>query len=354
MNWNEYPESLGGKSAPRDGAIHSREPWFAMTPIEIIHDKSLTDGAVRLFTHMLWRYGQNQSNFEKRGTMAEALNVSDTTITNRIKELEAAGWLVVVERGNPSEGNFTTPFYHLFMFKQDSAKFRTSYRTADNETVRPKPKSKERKSRKGVGGNPKLHPPKGSASTQVHPLPPVNSSSPVPVNSSSHKLDTVYLESIKDSLPAGEVQPSTNSENKPPRKQNLIFNAIRDGWKLSGGSFVAKLEKLLLGKFVPSGNKKNDDRDVLWIDSNLDVGMTVDELNGFVAWYKGKGISFPTSPTLIQKNVYEYRGTRTPRIRIEPVPEPAPAYEQITPTEADEAIDFDSLINDLAEAKRVR
>lgn len=319
MDWNEYPDSIGGKSTPRDGAVHNREPWFAMTPIEIIHDKSLTDGAVRLFSHMLWRYGQNQSNFEKRQTMADALGVSDTTITNRIKELEAAGWLVVVERGNPSEGNFTTPFYHLFTFKQDSLKFRATYTPADNETVRSKSKNKERKSRKGVGGNPKLHLPKATASTQVEPLERVNSSSPVPVNSSSRNLDTVYLDTIKDSLPTGDAQSSadaieqtttpvdTTTPNKE-RPRDLMWDIIAKEWTLPP-SRIGNMKKFFLAGFVEGKDKAWNKKHAAWIKHNIDYPMSPEELGGFVKWYRQRNpnISLPESPESLSTWTYRYR-----------------------------------------------
>lgn len=135
-----------------DGKLHTRTPQHAKVPAAVIHDTRLTDGDVRLYAHMHWRYGSNHTNFESKRSMAKYLGVSEKAIQMRIKNLEAAGWIVVIERGrSETTGQQQTPYYHLFETRSTAAKFRSTYACKDGETMRAKRQMVGRKSRKGAG-----------------------------------------------------------------------------------------------------------------------------------------------------------------------------------------------------------
>ncbi len=87
MAGEEQPQA----PAKEDGQLHQRSRNYGKVPHAIMHDLKLTDGAVRLYAHMHWRYGSNHQNFEGRRSMAQMLGVSERTISNRTRELEAAG-----------------------------------------------------------------------------------------------------------------------------------------------------------------------------------------------------------------------------------------------------------------------
>lgn len=136
------------------GKVH--EPQYGKTPEILMHDLSITDGAVRLYSHMFWRYGSNHDNHEGHASMAKFMGCSETTISNRIELLEFNNWIVVVEiERSKKSGNYRTPFYHVFLDQDDCVKFRKDYKCQVGESIRPKPTEViAKKSRKGKGGKP--------------------------------------------------------------------------------------------------------------------------------------------------------------------------------------------------------
>lgn len=138
-----------------EGLLHERTRDYGKLPAALMHDKSVSDGAKLLYAHMHWRYGSNQQNFEGRTSIAKLLDVSEATITSRIKELEARDWIVVIERV-AVKGQYRTPFYHVFEVQNSARAFRAVYRCKDGETVRKPSKPKNRVNRKGKGGNPNV------------------------------------------------------------------------------------------------------------------------------------------------------------------------------------------------------
>lgn len=133
------------------GQVH--EPIWVAHPIDLTHDLNLTDGAVRLYTHMKWRYGQNRCNFEGLKSMSAYLGVSETTISKRIKELEALDWVVVVEVR--LGGNYASPYYHVFTSQERAREFRKEFKPKDGQKLRDKPSPESvqfRVSKKGKGG----------------------------------------------------------------------------------------------------------------------------------------------------------------------------------------------------------
>ncbi len=180
------------------GKVHGST--FGKVPPELMHDQSITDGAVRLYAHMHWRYGQNQQNFEGQRSMAKYLSVSTTTIRKRIEELEGKDWVVTINREyNRKTGNFSTPFYHVFVSQPDCKDFRETYILQEGEVLYEQPTPLERKSRKGVGGKPSnLHRANSSSHGRDNSsyIGGANSSSDGHSNSSSHYPDSLYPDPI--------------------------------------------------------------------------------------------------------------------------------------------------------------
>lgn len=148
-----------------NGYLHHRSESWGKVPIELIHDPTVTDGAVRLFAHMHWRYGSDCKNFEGRTSMAEMLQVSETTVSNRIAELVQHDWVIAVER-NTRYGRKSN-FYHVFESQADCIAWRTAHKLA-----KPAPRTDKtgkpivRKGRQGIGGQPS-HKDDTTKSTQV-------------------------------------------------------------------------------------------------------------------------------------------------------------------------------------------
>jgi biotin operon repressor len=161
------------------GTVHRLKDTFGKAPIGLLLDENLTDGAVRLYCYMHWRYGSNRRNFESLESMAQALGVSETTIGNRAQQLEQHDWIIIIRRGS------TSNFYHVFESPQACRTWRT-----EHERKKPKRNVKRRKSRAGMGGNPNLN-----LSSFRH-VP--NSSSEHEMNSSSAYPDSV-IQTQKDS-----------------------------------------------------------------------------------------------------------------------------------------------------------
>lgn len=180
------------------GKVHGST--FGKVPPELMHDQSITDGAVRLYAHMHWRYGQNHQNFEGQRSMAKYLSVSTTTIRKRIEELEAKDWVVTITREyNRKTGNFSTPFYHVFVSQLDCKEFRETYVLQEGEVLYEQPLPLERKSRKGVGGKSSNLPNRANSSSHGHDNSSynggTNSSSHGQANSSSHYPESMYPDS---------------------------------------------------------------------------------------------------------------------------------------------------------------
>lgn len=179
------------------GRLHRTTPKFGKSPIEMLRDKSISDGAARQYAYMHWRYGKNKSNFEGRESIAEALGVSKVTVTNRTMELEQADWLVVIRKYN-ERTKTTRNVYHLFEDQKDCIAWREKF-----HIEKPKPKAKKtRKTRAGKGGKP-TH----AEQTKV------NSSLPPKVNSSLHR-------EVNSSLP--NLDSSDPDTSEPTQKQKSI------------------------------------------------------------------------------------------------------------------------------------
>src|SRR5574340_642325 len=99
------------------GYLHRRSRSYSKADIALTLDTTLTDGAYRLYHYMHWRYGSNCDNHEGQQSMAEALGVSQPTISNRVAELVDHDWVVAIQR-NGRQGRITN-FYHVFEYQDD-------------------------------------------------------------------------------------------------------------------------------------------------------------------------------------------------------------------------------------------
>ncbi len=154
-----------------DGYLHRRSDNFGKLPVELMHNKSISDGAKVQYAHMHWRYGSTCKNFEGRASMADMLGVSEATITHRANELEQNDWVIVVPQYN-RKGR-TTNFYHIFELQSDCREWRKDHNISKPALPA---KAKSVKRRNGIGGKPshkgeetQVHSP--STSTQVHTPP---------------------------------------------------------------------------------------------------------------------------------------------------------------------------------------
>ncbi len=221
-----------------DGKLHAANQGWAIVPAALMHDKTITDGAVRLYAHMHWRYGSKHDNHEGAQSMADELGVSEKTIRNRIRELEARDWIVTIDRGiDAKTGNYQTPFYHVFELQADCVKFRAEYVQVGNERISPKPSMEDidkRKVRKGVGGNPKLKnaDQRNSSSGGLR-----NSSSGDGRNSSSDNLPVFSF--VPKPLPIEEPV----KQDEPIRKQYPIFYTV--GMKYKDGKAIDPLQFIM-------------------------------------------------------------------------------------------------------------
>jgi hypothetical protein len=148
------------------GHLHRRTKDYGKSPAAILHDTTLSDGAARLYAHMHWRYGNNHRNFETVSSMGKLLGVDRKVIQQRIIELEARDWVVVIERKSEKKGEFTSNVYHVFEIQEDARQFRKECEAKNVEGLRPRPAMTVKPTRKGKGGKPS-HRNGASTGTQV-------------------------------------------------------------------------------------------------------------------------------------------------------------------------------------------
>ena len=84
-------------------ATVSSQQAYALAPMSVILDTSLSAGAKTLYVYLDWRQGMNPASWASMDRMAADLGVSDDTICRWRAELEAAGYLTVVHcEGRPN------------------------------------------------------------------------------------------------------------------------------------------------------------------------------------------------------------------------------------------------------------
>lgn len=207
--------------------------------------------------------------------MGEILGVSEKTISNRVKELEARDWVIVIERNvNANTGNYQSNFYHVFERQKDAREFRAGYKPLAGERLRAKPAaSRKRKSRKGVGGNPTL--PRQNSGSDGDQR---NSSSDHRPNSSSDNTDSVDPESLY---------------NAPARKQFKVFIPENLALKVDVLTFPAAVNAIFYAYFDVLADPRINRvpavmMDVLWEQLREDAmgiasrGFTPEQVTAFV------------------------------------------------------------------------
>lgn len=275
---------------------------FGKVPEPLMHNPAITDGAMRLYAHMHWRAGQSGMSKEGIESMARYLDVTDKTISNRIDELEAHDWVVSVERNPGGEtGNFRTRIYHVFEKQQECCEFRLTYKTKDDERIIPKPEVSARKSRKGVGGNPrikelherqKLNSRQNSGSDDQQNSGSIggqNLNSARAQNSSSVNLDTPYLDSLSpdsknkrtlSDVPSDAPRMSEpSSEKKAERPKNPLQEAVCFAFYLKPGGYAGKL-----GKWLTGGDVEGEE----YQRNPIEEPATPEEIVGWRLWLEDK------------------------------------------------------------------
>ena len=256
------------------GRLHRTTPGFGKSPIKMIRDKSISDGAARQYAYMHWRYGSNKTNFEGRASIAEALGISKTTVTNRNYELEQADWLVVIRKYN-GRTKTTRNVYHLFESQADCIAWREQYHF---EKPAPNEKKSKRKTRAGKGGNPTIN-----AKTNV------NSSSHRAVNSSCRDLDSSDLDSNPPIAATHQAPPDgdlTGVEKTPFKEVQTVIIAkwFGDDWANAG--WAGKLTHMVMGTSEDKGYK----------EYNFDPPFDSKLVMAWADWMAEQGIELPTSP----------------------------------------------------------
>lgn len=193
------------------------------------------------------------------------------------------------------------------------------------------------KARSAIGGQ--------SDSTSTVPLTTGGQSD----NTTGGQSDSTHIKPDKKPKAKPEIPASSK------RKANLWYDAVFEALEISA-SRNGGMQKMLQGIATDKTHKHY----------NLTEPITPDELIDWRDWYRecngypAADFKMVKSPEKVQSSITTWqelgkpKAKKSTRIVIEPVPEPAAPYEQYTPSETDEAIDFDALINDITEAKRVR
>lgn len=128
----------------------TKKGWiFAQTPIWTICDPNLSDGALRLFSYLAWRQGNDNSCWPSVPTMAHDLSVSEDTIRRRLRELEVNDYLITKHRiGRSSD-------YTLIADPNDaSAKYAPTPRKSKGGRTPAPPSEMQGGPRKSAGGPP--------------------------------------------------------------------------------------------------------------------------------------------------------------------------------------------------------
>jgi hypothetical protein len=345
------------------GTVHRRRAPFGMVFEALLHDLTISDGAIRLYAHMHWRYGSNHQMFERIGTMADAMGVTDKVIKTRTAELAAAGWIAVIARRTP-EGKVTSNFYQVFESPVDAADYRKTYKRVDGEYLLPAPKPTPRKSRKGVGGA-KYHKPKDK-NTQV-PADTVDTQVPTEGDTQVPTIQKQVIETQKiaasaaPSAKAGSYQAlsgKTDAECEAERiameaeqraideqriamneQLDLLGRAVKHYLGISG-TLATKYARMLYGVFK-GGKKKSADDDKYLEQTALlkDAPVSANEFTDWAAEYCRAADVKPGAPTMIKspEKLVSSILARRDRIAAKSTPaivhiEPEPEY---TPTDAD-------------------
>lgn len=372
------------------GQLHRKSPIFGKVPEALMHDLTITDGAVRLYAHMHWRYGRNRQFFEKLETIANWMGISERAVRDRILELESADWVIVISRRNPKSHTARVNKYHIFEDRQDARDFREAPPADELDeysTIRPKSEVDQRKGRAGHGGKPAHK--AASTGTQV-PLDNRNSGSngngdvnrnsgskelEAPVLNQTHSVDATASTAGQSSTPVesrtaalrdygnrvaehiealppvsiddfGKTDPAEGYAVAPPPPRTEPLQDLKTalfevyGWDNEG--VLHNYGRMLRG----IKGRKGSDYDTY----KFSVPMTADELWAFAAWWKRQhpDLTLPSSPEGMAKHISAYRATAQAK--------PADPFAGFTFSEAPAApVDDRATVEArLAEIKRLR
>ena len=295
------------------GYLHRRTNDYGKVPGELMRDKTISHGAVRLYAYMHWRYGNNMQNFEGQESMAVALGVSDRSIRKWLTELQAARWVIAIERKDKRNRHLSNR-YHVFEVQEECDEWRKRLRLG-----KPSAPAKK-KTRAGKGGKPTHKEPTatiGEKSTPPEPQEqPDTIGTQVPTghrNSSSGGSAESHRNSSSDypvtSYPVTLIYRGEGTETEPPDVADR-FRAIQatlvqksfDGNAAQFGT-AGDLAHLLLG----SSEKKH------LAQYNFDPPFTLAEFRAFEAWYDAKRdktgapLHWPINPAKLNQQAFMFR-----------------------------------------------
>lgn len=189
-----------------------RKGAFGISPLTLLRDKYISDGAKTLYAYLAAR-GEYDNNTPTRAEIADDLGISETAVTNRCRELVARDWLIVwsaLNRGRKAQA------YQTFEDTDDCRQFVKANPQIPYVTFK-KIDEMIRKPRKGKGGMPSHKPAEADGSTQVDQLKLITPSTQVDpmLNSSSPNAQ------LKLTIQATQVDPlSAHSLESKNQKNN--------------------------------------------------------------------------------------------------------------------------------------
>jgi hypothetical protein len=263
--------------------VHREEPKFGRARGELICDKRISDGAVRLYLYLHWRAGQKNTNRRARKTMAAELGISPQAIRTRAIELVYYGWLAVVERFT-EEGDRTSNGYHVFENHELSKMWRDGYKDTATEKLQTFPtKYEPRKSRAGIGGRPKKNVVEAETSSEVvnssfapsetqvainqlssNPL-PTTPDAEAPVDAPIAKPGSYQARTGKSDAECEAERIALAAEQRIIDERRMVLNEQAEELKLAlkhylnvGGTHAQKFVTMFQGRQSKGRNKKDD------------------------------------------------------------------------------------------------
>ena len=292
-----------------DGTLHRKRSDRVEIYAVVLHDKRLSPGAFRLYCHLHWLYGIHDDVFDGRAGFATEFGVSEQTISAWIREIEAAGWLVVVEQFNFLTGAFMHNHYHVFEDERASAEFSLLYACEPGEHIRPLPEPIVRTSRKGVGGRKKAS---DTVSTQVY--------TPVSTQVDAKEL-YISLSSVSKEQDKDQENELEKEKDSTPEKMALALS-ISNSWQPflaavvkalkfgdEGYGRATKTAQMLLGTIKAKDSHGRDNGE--WFANRVKRPATALEIDAFGTWL---GYEYDGPPMRAAEVIVDWFG----RFRIDP------------------------------------
>lgn len=336
-------------SSPKEvGYLHRRTNDYGKVPGELMRDKSISHGAVRLYAYMHWRYGNNMQNFESQESIAEALGVTDRSIRNWLKELQAARWVIVIERKDKRNRHISNR-YHVFEVQEECDEWRKRLKLDV-----PAPKTK--RSRAGAGGKP-THKDKQAEPAADSPL---EEAKEAPDTSG-----TQFPMDQRNSVSGGAGESQRNSSSDYPVTESYPVTLIYRGesaepepadvagrFRVLQGALVEKSFDGNPAQFGAAGDLAHlllGDSDKKHVAQfNLSPPFTVAEFRAFELWYdakrdgSGQPLHWPVNPAKLNQQAFNFRTSKEYRRLMRAVTTP-PAQEGPSDSELAMARALDAL-----------